>query len=179
MSPGRALCLLLAAALLLAALGAGLWLWSRAARRGTGLPEGRVAYVDTGAWNRCERPLFSRRFRLTGRPDYLVEEKRALVPVEVKSGAAPAAPYETHIFQLAAYCLLVEEQEGRTPPHGIVKYRDRAFEVDYTPELRSRLVDVLAAMRRDLDAADVDRSHGERTRCRACGYRDLCGQSLE
>jgi len=155
------------------------WLWSRAARQGTGLPAGRVTYVDTGAWDRCERPLFSRRFRLTGRPDYLVEDLRAIVPVEVKSGSAPAVPYETHILQLAAYCLLVEEQEGRAPPHGIVKYRDGAFEVDYTPELRSKLVDILGAMRRDLDASDVERSHEERQRCRSCGYRDRCGQSLE
>jgi CRISPR-associated exonuclease Cas4 len=147
-------------------------------QRGTGLPSGRVAYVDTGAWNRCERPLFSAQFRLTGRPDYLVKSRQAVIPVEVKSGAAPPQPYATHVLQLAAYCLLVEEQEGRTPSHGIIKYRNRVFEVDYTPALRSRLIEILGAMRRDLDAQDVDRSHQDSSRCRACGYREQCDQAL-
>jgi len=170
--------LLLALALLLAALGVGLWFLSRSVRSGSGLPAGRVIYVDTGAWDRLERPLFSRRFRLTGRPDYLVEVRKAIVPVEVKSGAAPAEPHATHVLQLAAYCLLVEEQEGRTPLHGIVKYRDRAFEVDYTPELRSHLIDVLGEMRRSLEAPEVDRNHEDRARCRACGFREQCDQAL-
>lgn len=169
---------LLVIALLLAAMGVLLWLISRRARSDTGLPAGRLTYVDTGAWDRCDRPLFSHRYRLTGRPDYLVEARRTIVPVEVKSGAAPPEPYSTHVLQLAAYCLLVEEQEGRAPSHGIVKYRDRAFEVDYTPGLRAHLIDVLASMRADLAVPDVGRSHEERSRCRACGYRARCGQSL-
>jgi len=170
--------LLLAAALLLAGLGAWLLLRARSVRRGAGLPTGRVVYVDTGAWSRCERPLFSRQYGLTGRPDYLVEVRQAVVPVEVKSGAAPPQPYSGHVLQLAAYCLLVEEQEGRTPPYGIIKYNDHAFEVEYTPALRSDLVEVLVQMRRDLGAHDVERSHDDPARCRACGYRDRCGQGL-
>jgi len=90
--------------------GAGLWLFWRAWARQqqSGLPPGRLIYVDTGAWNRCERSLFSNEHRLTGRPDYLVTGREGIVPVEVKSGAAPAAPYAAHVLQLAAYCLLVE-----------------------------------------------------------------------
>jgi len=172
-----------AAGLILAALvlgGLGLWLLlrSRAIRRETGLPLGRVAYVDTGAWNRCERPLFSQQYRLTGRPDYLVRGKQGLVPVEVKSGAAPPQPYPAHILQLAAYCLLVEEQEGRAPPHGILKYGDRAFKLDYTPALRAQVVQAIVAMRSELSARDVDRSHQDAGRCRGCGYREQCEQRL-
>lgn len=167
--------LLLAAAL----AGLGLWLLIRAtkARRATGLPVGRVAYVDTGAWDRCERALFSRQYRLTGRPDYLVRSGECTVPVEVKSGVAPRQPYPAHLLQLAAYCLLVEEQEGRTPPYGILKYDDRAFEVDYTPELRARLLVTLDAMRAGLHT-EVRRDHREPGRCQACGYRDHCSQRL-
>jgi CRISPR-associated exonuclease Cas4 len=169
--------------LLLVALalgGLGLWLWLRSGtvRRQTGLPEGRVVYVDTGAWDRCERPLFSQRHGLTGRPDYLVRSGEGLVPVEVKSGAAPEQPYPAHVLQLAAYCLLVEEQEGQVPPHGILKYGDRAFEIDYTPDLRAELLQALEALRRDLHARDVDRNHDEPARCHGCGYRNHCDQRL-
>jgi len=169
---------LLLAALLLG--GLGLWLLQRAgaSRRRAGLPAGRVTYADTGAWDRCERPLFSNRHRLTGRPDYLVRVREGLVPVEVKSGPAPDPPYESHLLQLAAYCLLVEDQEGRAPPYGILKYEDRAFEIDYTPGLRDELLGVLDAIRHDLGARDVDRSHDQPGRCQGCGYRGRCDQSL-
>ncbi len=169
---------LLLAALLLLFLGLWLLIRSRALRRRTGLPTGRVTYVDTGASDRCERPLFSRTHRLTGKPDYLVRHKGSLVPVEIKSSTAPDRPYPDHVMQLAAYCLLVEEQEGHAPTHGILQYRDRAFEIDYTPALRSELLVVLDQMRRDLGAHDVERSHDDAGRCRSCGYRDRCDRAL-
>ncbi len=161
-------------------LGLGLWLLVRssALQRQSGLPTGRVVYVDTGAWERCERPLFSNRYQLTGKPDYLVRSRAGIIPVEVKSGAAPAQPYEAHLLQLAAYCLLVEEQEGHSPPHALLKYDDRAFEVDYTPALRRELIRTLDALRRDLGARRVDRSHKEPGRCQNCGYREHCDQRL-
>jgi len=166
----------------LALAGVGLWLLvrSRKAYRDTGLPAGRIAYVDTGAWNRCERPLFSRQYRLTGKPDYLVSTPAGIVPVEVKSGAAPRQPYAAHVLQLAAYCLLVEENESQTVPYGIIKYADKAFEVDYTPALRAQVVNTLEAMRRGLRAGDEGekRSHDEPRRCLSCGYRDQCDQLL-
>ena len=170
---------LLLAALLLGGLGLWLWLRATATRRETGLPEGRVTYVDTGAWDRCERPLFSRRHRLTGRPDYLVATGKDLIPVEVKSGAAPPQPYPAHILQLAAYCLLVEEQEGRAPAYGILTYGDRAFEIDYTSSLRAELLQVLDDIRCDLRARDVARSHDQAAQCRGCGYQEQCDQRLD
>jgi CRISPR-associated exonuclease Cas4 len=169
--------------LVLAALvmgGLGLWLLIRSGtlRRQAGMPVGRVTYADTSAWDPCECPLFSSRYRLTGRPDYLVRTRQGVVPVEVKSSAAPQQPYLAHVLQLAAYCLLVEEQEGRAPPHGILKYRDRAFEIEYTPALRSELVEAIDDIRRDLQVRDVERSHDEPARCQGCGYRQQCEQRL-
>jgi len=54
---------------------------SRRARRVAGLPAGRVIYSDTSRWQRAERPLFSHKHQLAGKPDYLVREGRALLPV--------------------------------------------------------------------------------------------------
>ena len=88
---------LLLVAIVLGGLGIWVLIQARAARRESGLPVGRVTYVDTGAWDRCERPLFSNRHRLTGRPDYLVRNRRDLIPVEVKSGTSPQAPYPGHL----------------------------------------------------------------------------------
>ncbi len=162
----------------LLALGLLLLNLSRRGRARSGLPQGRVIYTDTGGWGRLERPLFSRQFLLTGKPDYLVADGADVIPVEIKSRRAPTQPYPSHILQLAAYCLLVEECYGRRPAYGIVKYADRAFEVDYTPALEEELLATLENMRDDLAAGDAPRNHDEPRRCRACGYRQRCDQQL-
>lgn len=157
------------------------WL-ARRSRAGTGLPTGRLVYADTTRWQSVERPLFSRSHRLTGRPDYLVQRERHTIPVEVKSGCAPGTgPHTSHILQLMAYCLLVEETYGRRPPYGIIFYTagDRqAFEVDYTAESEEDLLTILEKMRWALADSKASRDHNQIARCRACGYRSNCDQSL-
>ena len=147
-------------------------------RREAGLPGGRVIYTDTRAWDEVEKPLFSNELGLTGKPDYLVEQNGKLIPVEVKTGRVPDAPYDSHIFQLAAYCLLVEKTYGKRPPYGIIHYSNRDFAVDYTSQLELALLDHLADMRRDELRKEVPRSHEDAARCRRCGFRKVCDQSL-
>lgn len=147
-------------------------------RREAGLPGGRVIYTDTGGWGEVERPLYYPPLKLAGKPDYLLRQNGIVIPVEVKSGRAPQSPYDSHIFQLASYCLLVEKTYGKRPPYGIIHYNDRDFAIDYTPELEFALMDLLADMRRDEIKDNVDRSHEQAARCSRCGFRDLCDQSL-
>jgi len=154
-----------------------LWL-ARQTRARAGLPRGRVIAADMGAWRRLDRPLFSRRHLLTGRPDYIVADGPDLIPVEVKSARAPARPYDSHVLQLAAYCLLVAETSGRRPPYGILHYADRTFEVPFTRELEEELLTVLEMMREDLAAGRADRDHDDPRRCAACGHRLQCDQAL-
>lgn len=153
------------------------WLSSRT-RRSAGLPGGRVIYTDTRAWGAVEKPLYDRALGLTGKPDYLVEKDGQIIPVEVKSGRAPDAPYDSHIYQLAAYCILVERELGSRPPYGIIHYEDRDFAVDYTHDLENAVLDVLAEMRRDERREEVNRSHTIPARCAKCGYRNVCVEKL-
>ena len=156
-----------------------LFFWhSSRQRQAAGLPGGRVIYTDTRGWGKLERPLFDRTLGLTGKPDYLIRQNGQIIPVEVKSGRAPGAPYDSHIYQLAAYCLLVERAYGVRPSHGILHYQDRDFAVDYTPALESSLLDILADMKRDEVRDQVDRSHEQTARCARCGFRNVCDQSL-
>jgi CRISPR-associated exonuclease Cas4 len=147
-------------------------------RRGSGLPGGRVIYTDTRAWGKVEKPLFDKDLGLTGKPDYLVEQNGRIIPVEVKSGRTPDAPYDSHIFQVAAYCYLVHKTTGKRPPHGILHYPGRDFAVDYTPQLENALLDLIAEMRIDQHHLEAQRSHEDEQRCRHCGFRDGCDQRL-
>jgi CRISPR-associated exonuclease Cas4 len=156
-----------------------LWFVSQRAQRASGLPAGQVVYTDTGGWGRPEKPLFSQRLQLTGKPDYLVREGAGYVPVEVKSGRAPVSgPHAAHVYQLAAYCALIAEAYGRRPAYGLIKYTDEILRVDFTPGLEAELLELLDEMRADADAEDVSRSHSSAARCRACGFREICEESL-
>jgi len=155
-------------------------LWqSGRAQKASGLPGGRVIYTDTRTWgSKVEKPLYDSALGLTGKPDYLVEKNGRYIPVEVKSGRAPQAPYDSHIYQLASYCLLVEKAFGSRPPYGIIHYEDRDFAVDYTRELENSLLEILDEMRHDERRQDVARSHESGARCAGCGFRNVCGQKL-
>lgn len=147
-------------------------------RKEAGLPGGRIIYTDTRGWGKVEKPLFYTPLELTGKPDYLIEQNGKIIPVEVKSGRAPNAPYDSHIYQLAAYCLLVEKTYKTRPPYGIIHYENRDFSIDYTSELENALLDLLADMKRDERKKDVPRSHEQAARCTRCGFRNICDQSL-
>lgn len=166
-------------ALVLLLVGVVAIVWSRRARGASGLPTGRIVYADTSRWQRAARPLFSQGHQLTGKPDYLVRDGRAVIPAEVKSSRAPAdGPRQGHVLQLAAYCLLVEETEGIRPAYGIIKYADETFRVDNTPALRHSLLGTLDMMRRDLARGESHRNHADPARCRRCGARDACDERL-
>ena len=151
-----------------------------AMRQHSGLPQGRLVYADTHGqdWQPVPEPLYSDRYGLVGKPDYVVDTAKGLIPVEVKSSAAPPVPYVGHLLQLAAYCLLIEESSGQVPPYGLLKYADALYEVDFTRELRVELLDTLANMRQDRLAENVPRSHNQPGKCLNCGFYNVCDEAL-
>ena len=120
-----------------------LWGISRWQRNRLLFPAGRVIHIDTERLRKPEGTLFSANYSLVGRPDYLVNQGGWIIPIEVKSSAAPVTPYPSHLYQLAAYGLLVKEHFGRMPPYGILKYRDRAVEIPFTESLLDEVTAVL------------------------------------
>jgi CRISPR-associated exonuclease Cas4 len=142
-----------------------------------GLPPGRVVYLDTSQFVRLENALYDPVTGLSGKPDYLVRDHDAIIPVELKSGRAPLQPYPGHILQLAAYCRLADEVYGQRPKYGIIKYTDKSFAIDFDSRLENQLLDILAELRR-CEQQMPDRSHDSARRCRACGHKEICDQGL-
>ena len=154
-----------------------LWL-STQQRRGLGVPEGRLLYEDSGVQRRLEHPLLAEDLDLVGKPDYLIQSKQGLIPVEVKTGRTPARPFESHVFQVAAYCALVERNFKQRPPYGIIRYPERSFTVEFSRTLEEELLSLLAQMQGALSADEMHRSHDMAARCQACGYVHLCVERL-
>jgi CRISPR-associated exonuclease Cas4 len=153
-------------------------IWSLQLRSRTGLPWAPVVYQDTGGYA-PEKPLFARRLGLVGKPDYLLELRGQIIPVEVKPGRHAPQPYESDLMQLAAYCVLVEETYDAAPPYGLLRYAERTFRLDYTAQIRDDLLAVLGEMREALAGLECDRSHDEPRRCVSCGFFEQCDQALD
>jgi CRISPR-associated exonuclease Cas4 len=174
---------LLLIAIVLLILGALLWRRGLAAQRATGLPTGEVVYTDTGAWEEVAEPLLSRRYGLVGKPDYLVRvaagQQSTLVPVEVKSRRRPNVTPDSHILQLATYCLLIEDVHKMRPAYGLLHYADATLQIPYTDDLRRAVLEIAAEIRAARKAADVHRDHNDAARCRGCGYAHGCGEVVE
>lgn len=163
---------------LLLLLGIALFWISGQQRKKLGLPEGRVLYSDMGRKRELAEPLYAEDLNLVGKPDYLVESRDGLVPVEIKSGRTPSKPFKSHIFQLAAYCLLVTRNYRKRPPYGIIRYPGRSFAVDFTRDLEEQLLDLLRDMRAGTALSELHRSHQQVGRCISCGFGQLCEERL-
>lgn len=115
-----------------------------------------VVHVDTGE---NDRILTSHRYKLTGQPDYILEE-------------------HGERLQLAAYCLLLEEQTGTPVRRGRLEYRNRTLDIPFDSALRTALLETLRALPPLRGAHTVRRNHSSAARCRSCGFRDRCSESL-
>jgi CRISPR-associated exonuclease Cas4 len=135
-----------------------------------------VVHVDTGP---NDRILTSHRYKLTGQPDYILEEHGERFPMERKSRDLDArGPYDGERLQLAAYCLLLEEQTGIPVRCGRLEYRNRTLDIPFDSALRTALLETLRELQPLRGAHSVRRNHSSAARCRGCGCRRECSDSL-
>jgi len=160
--------------LALAAIGAVVLLAgaSSVARRRRDRRVGELEAIDAGR----PRTFRSERYRLVGRPDAVRRQRDGtLVPVELKRRAAPAGgPYPSHVVQLTAYCLLVEEETGRAPRFGLLRYDDAEVRVPWGERERAHLTMLLAAVRSPYDG----RADPSPRKCAGCRWSPICDASL-
>ena len=121
---------------------------SRLLAKRTGIPDGRIIYSDPGVWKKTQKPLYDAGIGLTGKPDYLIKMGSQIIPAEVKSAWAPHSPYDSHILQLAAYCVLVESTYGQRPLYGLLRYKNRTFKIKFTSDLEERVLEKIGVIRK-------------------------------
>ena len=127
--------------------------------------------------NKPEKPLFSPRYQLAGKPDYIIRQPNGWFPVEVKSGQYHQ-PQPHHTMQLAAYCALVEDTYKQFVPQGVLVYPTGSFTVLFNPEQRFHLEKTIQQMKQFKTAKVVQRNHQDTHKCRACSMRQFCSQKL-
>ncbi len=140
--------------------------------------KGKIEYIDVDD----SKVFRSEEHGLSGRPDYVIRldtEEETLIPVEEKKGRTPRGPLYSHIMQLAAYCLLIEETTGRAPPYGILKYPEQEHQIEYNDDMRKALLDKISEMRGIRDVAQVHRNHNRPGKCRSCSRRSVCPERLD
>jgi CRISPR-associated exonuclease Cas4 len=132
---------------------------------------GQIFYSDL---NKPAKTLFSRKYQLTGKPDYIIKENNRLIPIELKFGRHNT-PQKNHIFQLAGYCQLIEDNYGGFVPHGIIVYNNNnQFKIPFNPQLRFELESTIKDMRKILKTKKISRNHNDSHRCKKCSMKQYC-----
>ncbi|HZS01506.1 MAG TPA: CRISPR-associated protein Cas4 [Chloroflexota bacterium] len=145
--------------------------WTRHRRRALGIGDGVLVSADDSL---IRAPtLRSERLGLVGRCDHLLRVGGAYVPVEQKPSARRLQP--SHILQVGALCLLVQDIYGVRPPYGVVVLADGAQErVVFTEELERGVLRTMAEIRRILENGEAPGPRWVRAKCHACGYHPVC-----
>jgi CRISPR-associated exonuclease Cas4 len=151
-------------------LGGLLVLWATRARKVRGLGQGISISLD-------DLTLFSERLKIVGRPDRIVRQDDFLIPEEWKPSARQL--HQSHRLQVATYCVLIEENFDRRPPHGVVVLAGgERVAVPFTDELRVEVLSVAEKIREH--RRNIKREIPVRqpaAKCRACSQRQNCSQA--
>ena len=125
--------------------------------------------------------LKSRKYNLAGRPDFMIKENDLRIPVEVKTGRRPKAPFFSHVLQIGAYCLLSEETFQKSPTHGQIRYgfENEPHNVDWEPKLKTLVLEKIEEMNDVLEGrTKAHRNHKRVGKCNSCSRRKGCPERL-
>lgn len=119
--------------------------------------------------------LESRKFGLSGKLDLLIVSPRGLFPVDFKY--TRGRPHRNHLFQLAAYAILVEENFQTEVRTGFIYLApiQEVVVVQLTPDLKEKTLNFLAEIRAMIRDGILPRPTSVRSRCDECEFRNYCG----
>ena len=119
-----------------------------------------------------EKALFSSKYGLVGKPDFILHTKDGLLPLEIKHSNRPNQPYFSHVMQLISYCLLIEEAKGAKPKYGFIQYkRGKPFAVPYTEGRKSFLIKTIQEMRDYIDLGESPKPV-RNSKCEKCRHKE-------
>lgn len=115
---------------------------------------------------------------ITGKPDYIVEKKGFKIPVELKTGYS-VNPKSNHVYQLAAYCHLIEENYNSFVPYGVLVYSNSCeYKIPFNPRIRLELENIIKNIRCSMKTNNISRNHNDSKKCISCSMRDHCKDKI-
>jgi len=130
--------------------------------------EKRVKSWKKRGWNTGVL-LHSKKYGIYGRVDAFWKEENGYVVYEFKYSEYDKRSFKMHVYQAAAYALLVEENFGRVI-RLVLEYRDRKVEVPFSRGIRNYVVSIINKIHK-MDSLTY---RVDRRKCGDCGYRHLC-----
>lgn len=112
-------------------------------------------------------------FRIEGKPDQILKNRRFVTVIEVKSKFIPnnqQSPYSGDRMQLAAYMKIAENHFGKVKG-GYVSYKNRSFYVPWNWFLKRQLKRTLQQME-IAETGEQMKVKPQKQKCYACVYRD-------
>lgn len=144
-----------------------------------GLPAGVVVYSDADG---AGAPLYSTRYPLLGKPDYIVLTPDGVhIPVDVKSGRAGRGPRREDVLQVVVYLMILDDLYPRDPGTrwGELRYANATYKVLDDPALRDEVLAIVADMQQIdalFDDGDLRPPVGVAfpAVCRTCAFKVIC-----
>lgn len=143
-------------------------------RREAGIAKRHRAAAIEGSTTLPIKNYVSNAQRLAGRPDAVVVDRGYHVPVERKPLAKKLR--DRYVAQLLVYMRLIEEFEGKRPPHGylILGQNARRVKIDNSAERQRWLQKMLDEMQDILSGKTTAVAKPEPRKCRNCPVRERC-----
>ena len=116
--------------------------------------------------------LRSEKYGIYGYIDALKKDENGYVVMEVKDTEYRKRLVKTHLYQAAAYALMVEEKLGRVWKVVIV-YRDKEVEFPFTSGIKRYCISIINKIRRICETGLVSPPNSF-SRCKNCGYFKFC-----
>ena len=135
---------------------------------------GKIEYIGN---SREGKEMESEKYGLRGKPDYIIKVGDEYIPVEQKSMEANH-PRFSHVMQVTAYCMIIEDIYGKPPPYGIIKYSNRQFKIPYEERWKNIVMKIRKNMLRDMEKGVAHRNHNNARKCATCARREHCPERL-
>ncbi len=169
-------------ALLILVLGVIIFIWDLLERRreslqkGGGLDKSSELISLRGSDNLPPKEYFSKSLGLSSRPDALLKEDGAIIPVDHKPLSNKVR--DRHVIAMLLHMKLIEEIEGIRPPYGILLMgkKRRSTRIKNTEEKMRWLDAVIDEMRSIADGIPAIPSPSA-AKCRNCDVRKECDHS--
>jgi len=117
----------------------------------------------------------SSKLGLSGKLDLLVVSRQGYFPVDFKY--TRGRPRRNHVFQLAGYAILVEEEFQTEVGTAFVYLApvQKVIAIRITPQLKARTLNLLAEIRNMIREGMLPPPTEVRSRCTECEFRNYCG----